>query len=101
MVLQSGLCVCLRPPRMHRLVGFAAVQMDGPDMQAFIGFVCFFGVALPLICLVASGRHDRNRLLCLRLCPFLWTINVFLSLALSPSLAASLFSLCIHLCMYE
>lgn len=39
------------------LVGFATVHMDGPDMQAFIGFVCFFGVALPLICLVTSLLH--------------------------------------------
>mmetsp|Transcript_86057 Transcript_86057/g.168313 ORF Transcript_86057/g.168313 Transcript_86057/m.168313 type:complete len:171 (-) Transcript_86057:47-559(-) len=39
------------------LVGFAAVQMDGLDMQAFIGFVCFFGVALPLICLVTALLH--------------------------------------------
>jgi len=39
------------------LVGFVAVHMDGPDMQAFIGFVCFFGVALPLICLVTALLH--------------------------------------------
>mmetsp|Transcript_9771 Transcript_9771/g.23204 ORF Transcript_9771/g.23204 Transcript_9771/m.23204 type:complete len:126 (+) Transcript_9771:2-379(+) len=26
-------------------------------MQAFIGFVCFFGVALPLICLVTALLH--------------------------------------------
>jgi len=31
--------------------------MDGPDMRAFIGFVCFFGVALPLICLVTALLH--------------------------------------------
>lgn len=39
------------------LVGFVLVHMDGPDMQAFVGFVCFFGVALPLICLITALLH--------------------------------------------
>eukprot|EP00928_Gymnodinium_smaydae_P062980 TRINITY_DN46694_c0_g1_i1.p1 TRINITY_DN46694_c0_g1~~TRINITY_DN46694_c0_g1_i1.p1 ORF type:complete len:485 (-),score=106.08 TRINITY_DN46694_c0_g1_i1:56-1300(-) len=39
------------------LVGFALVHVDGPDMQAFVGFVCFFGVALPLICLITALLH--------------------------------------------
>lgn len=55
---RSALCFYPTPSSTDGwLVGFAAVQMDGPDMQAFIGFVCFFGVALPLICLVSALLH--------------------------------------------
>lgn len=46
------------------LVGFVAVHMDSPDLQAFIGFVCFFGVALPLICLVSSLLHYNKNERC-------------------------------------
>merc|ERR1712039_528883 len=53
----TGINGSVAPALEGWLVGFAAVHMDGADMQAFIGFVCFFGVALPLICLVSALLH--------------------------------------------
>ncbi|CAK0872014.1 unnamed protein product, partial [Prorocentrum cordatum] len=46
------------------LIGFTAVHMDSFDMQAFIGFVCFFGVALPLVCLATALLHHNKYELC-------------------------------------
>eukprot|EP00929_Paragymnodinium_shiwhaense_P025876 TRINITY_DN15544_c0_g1_i1.p1 TRINITY_DN15544_c0_g1~~TRINITY_DN15544_c0_g1_i1.p1 ORF type:complete len:849 (-),score=172.53 TRINITY_DN15544_c0_g1_i1:50-2596(-) len=55
---RSALCLYLEDSATHGwLVGFALVHVDGPDMQAFVGFVCFFGVALPLICLITALLH--------------------------------------------
>ncbi|CAE7023989.1 unnamed protein product, partial [Symbiodinium natans] len=55
---RSAICLYPGGPSNHGwLVGFAVVHMNVLDMQAFIGFVCFFGVALPLICLVTALLH--------------------------------------------
>ncbi|CAE7308155.1 unnamed protein product [Symbiodinium sp. CCMP2456] len=55
---RSAICLYPGGPSSHGfLVGFAVVHMNVLDMQAFIGFVCFFGVALPLICLVTALLH--------------------------------------------
>ena len=55
---RSAICLYPGGPAAHGwLVGFAVVHMNVLDMQAFIGFVCFFGVALPLICLVTALLH--------------------------------------------
>lgn len=55
---RSALCFYAGGPSSEGwLVGFAIVHMNVLDMQAFIGFVCFFGVALPLICLVTALLH--------------------------------------------
>eukprot|EP00927_Polykrikos_kofoidii_P042174 TRINITY_DN36028_c0_g1_i1.p1 TRINITY_DN36028_c0_g1~~TRINITY_DN36028_c0_g1_i1.p1 ORF type:complete len:687 (-),score=82.89 TRINITY_DN36028_c0_g1_i1:337-2397(-) len=52
--------VCLYPEEDLAngwLVGFAVVRIDSSDMQVFVIFVCFFGVALPLICLITALMH--------------------------------------------
>jgi hypothetical protein len=46
------------------LIGFAALHMDGPDMQAFVVFVCFFGVVMPLICMVTALLHINKQERC-------------------------------------
>merc|ERR1719324_406814 len=46
------------------LVGIAALHMDGPDMQAFVVFVCFFGVVMPLICMVTALLHINKQERC-------------------------------------
>lgn len=46
------------------LVGYAQLKMDGADVQAFVAFVCFFGVALPLICMVTVLLHANKQRRC-------------------------------------
>ena len=36
----------------------------GYDVQAFVGFVCFFGIALPLICMVTVLLHVNKQQQC-------------------------------------
>lgn len=46
------------------LVGFADVHMDGLDVQAFVCFVCFFSVVVPLACLITGLMHiNKNQLI--------------------------------------
>eukprot|EP00746_Dinoflagellata_sp_MGD_P123621 gnl/MRDRNA2_/MRDRNA2_58244_c0_seq1.p1 gnl/MRDRNA2_/MRDRNA2_58244_c0~~gnl/MRDRNA2_/MRDRNA2_58244_c0_seq1.p1 ORF type:complete len:437 (-),score=42.82 gnl/MRDRNA2_/MRDRNA2_58244_c0_seq1:44-1264(-) len=42
------------------LVGYAQLRMDRADVNAFVAFVCFFGVALPLICMVTILLHANK-----------------------------------------
>jgi len=46
------------------LAGYIEFHMDGPDVQAFVGFVCFFGIALPLICMVTVLLHVNKSQRC-------------------------------------
>jgi len=46
------------------LAGYIEFHMDGPDVQAFVGFVCFFGIALPLICMVTVLLHVNKQQRC-------------------------------------
>lgn len=46
------------------LTGYAEFHMDGPDVQVFVGFVCFFGIAMPLICMVAALLHVSKQQRC-------------------------------------
>lgn len=47
-----------------RLLGYATFHMASHDVQAFIGFVCFFGIALPLICIITGLLHLNKRQRC-------------------------------------
>jgi len=46
------------------LIGFAALRMDGRDLQAFVAFVCFFGVVLPLLCMITALLHLNKQERC-------------------------------------
>lgn len=46
------------------LTGYVVFHMDGPDVQAFVAFVCFFGIALPLICIVTALLHVNKQQRC-------------------------------------
>lgn len=46
------------------LVGFLEFHMDSHDVQAFVIFVCFFGLALPLICMVTVLLHANKQQRC-------------------------------------
>merc|ERR1711865_881445 len=39
------------------LVGWVEFHMDGPDVQAFVGSVCFFAIGLPAICMITALLH--------------------------------------------
>mmetsp|Transcript_62688 Transcript_62688/g.136142 ORF Transcript_62688/g.136142 Transcript_62688/m.136142 type:complete len:401 (-) Transcript_62688:78-1280(-) len=45
------------------LAGYVSFHTNGPDVQAFVGFLCFFGFAMPLICMLTVrlhlGKHQR------------------------------------------
>lgn len=47
------------------LVGYMEFHMDALDVQAFMSFVCFFGMALPLICMLTvllhMNKHNRYK----------------------------------------
>lgn len=52
--------ICLYSHKaMHQgwLVGYASVRPDMWDMQAYVLSVCFFGLGLPLICLITFLLH--------------------------------------------
>jgi len=54
----SALCFYLNEAQPNgTLLGFAALRMDGHDLQGFVAFVCFFGVVLPLICMITALLH--------------------------------------------
>jgi len=46
-------------------IGDVTFHLDGEDMQAFVSFIIFFGVAMPIICVVAGllqvHKFDRCR----------------------------------------
>lgn len=46
------------------LIGYVEFHMDGYDLQAFVGFVCFFGIALPLICMITVLMHVSKQQQC-------------------------------------
>lgn len=46
------------------LAGYIEFHMDGPDVQAFVGFVCFYGIGLPLICMVTVLLHVNKQQRC-------------------------------------
>lgn len=45
-------------------VGFLDIHLDGADVQAFVCFVCFFGVALPLLCIMTLLLHANKLARC-------------------------------------
>jgi len=46
------------------LVGYAQFRMDSADVMAFVGFVGFFGIALPLVCFVTFLLHLNKQQRC-------------------------------------
>eukprot|EP00933_Yihiella_yeosuensis_P071036 TRINITY_DN7921_c1_g1_i1.p1 TRINITY_DN7921_c1_g1~~TRINITY_DN7921_c1_g1_i1.p1 ORF type:complete len:410 (+),score=52.84 TRINITY_DN7921_c1_g1_i1:38-1231(+) len=46
------------------LVGYVEFHMDSLDVQAFMSFVCFFGMALPLICMITVLLHVQKNYRC-------------------------------------
>jgi len=62
---RSAICFYANEAMPHGwLIGFAALHMDSGDMQAFVVFVCFFGVVLPLICMATALLHINKQERC-------------------------------------
>jgi len=57
----AAMCMYSNMSALHGdFVGYLNINLDGADVQAFVCFVCFFGVALPLICMMTLLIHANK-----------------------------------------
>eukprot|EP00747_Dinoflagellata_sp_TGD_P098759 gnl/TRDRNA2_/TRDRNA2_167541_c0_seq2.p1 gnl/TRDRNA2_/TRDRNA2_167541_c0~~gnl/TRDRNA2_/TRDRNA2_167541_c0_seq2.p1 ORF type:complete len:271 (+),score=35.59 gnl/TRDRNA2_/TRDRNA2_167541_c0_seq2:107-814(+) len=67
MMMNHRSAVCFYPDASMPygwLVGYVELHADRADVQAFIVFVCFFTVALPLVCTVTAMLHFNKQERC-------------------------------------